>query len=103
MDLTTGEVADDYPEPAPAPVTGLDGKTYTRPQPTAAPRGPQRRALTDDARDAGQDLRKATERLARIAVDDRLPRHKEEVAAHLRHHLNQAQQVLADLSELINN
>lgn len=84
-------------EPLP-PVTGLDGKTYSRPE----PRKPQRRSLVDDARDAGQELRKATERLQRIASDDRLTRNRDEVAAHLRHHLEQALTVCQDLSNLIN-
>ena len=80
-------------EPKP-PVTGLDGKTYTRPAPRATPR----RALVDTARDAGQELRKAVERLERIAADDRFARNKEEVAAHLRHHLDRAIEVCQDLN-----
>jgi hypothetical protein len=88
--------------PAPRPaILGLDGKTYTRPEPT--PRATQRRALVDTARDAGQELRKATERLERIAADDRLTRNKEEVAAHLRHHLNRAIEVCQNLDNLLNN
>lgn len=86
------------------PVTGLDGKTYPRPEPRPAPTPPRatpRRALVDDARDAGQELRKVTERLQRLASDDRLMRNKDEVAAHLRHHLEQALQVCQDLSDLI--
>lgn len=85
--------------PARPAVTGLDGKTYTRPEPRKA----QRRSLVDDARDAGQELRKALDRVERIAADDRLARNKDEVAAHLRHHLDRAQEVCQDLSELINN
>lgn len=103
VDPDTGEVAGDYPEPPPSPVTGLDGKTYTRPQPTAAPRAPQRRALTDDARDAGIDLRKAIDRLERLAADDRLTRNRDEVAAHLRYHLDRALTVCQDLSNNIIN
>lgn len=67
----------------PRAVTGLDGKTYTRPEPQA----PRRRAITDQARDAGWDARKVAERLQRLREDDRLSRNKEEVAAHLRSHL----------------
>lgn len=102
VDTETGEVFES-PEP-PRPVTGLDGKTYTRPEPRPAltpPRATPRRALVDDARDAGQELRKVTERLQRLASDDRLTRNKDEVAAHLRHHLEQALQVCQDLSGLI--
>jgi transposase len=64
-------------------VTGLDGKTYHRPE----PKKPQRRALTDSARDAGWDIRKAVERLERIREDDRFSRNKEELAELLRGHL----------------
>lgn len=86
-------------EPAePAKVTGLDGKSYMKPAPNAEPRQPNRRALPDQARDAGQELRKATERLERLMADDRFGRNKQEVAAHLRHHLNHAIKVCQDLS-----
>lgn len=81
------------------PVTGIDGKQYTRPE----PKTPPRRALTDVARDLGQDLRRITDRFERFAGDDRLSRNKNEVAAHLRHHLAHALQVLADLEQEINS
>jgi hypothetical protein len=84
----------------PAPITGHDGKTYTRP---TTPRTPPRRALTDAARDAGQELRKATERLERLGADDRFTANKNEVAAHLRHHLDRAIEVCQDLNNRINN
>lgn len=88
------------PPPAPRPpVVGIDGKTYTRP----GSRKPPRRSLVDDARDAGQELRKAVERLERIAADDRLPRNTEEVAAHLRHHLDRAIQVCQHLDRTFNS
>ena len=118
IDTETGEVSDDYEdddEPSPGlvrlvqqnqpaepqrrAVVGIDGKNYTRPE----SRKPQRRSLVDDARDAGQELRKVTDRLARIAADDRLSRNRDEVAAHLRHHLDQALKVCRDLSESINH
>ena len=83
-----------------AKVTGLDGKNYSKP---AAPKAPNRRALPDQARDAGQELRKATERLERLMADDRFSRNKEEVAAHLRHHLDHALKVCQDLSVLISD
>lgn len=78
--------------PRPA-VTGLDGKTYQRPTPTA----PRRKSLTDTARDAGWELRKATERLTRITEDDRFPRNEEQVATLLRSHLSHAIEVCQDL------
>jgi hypothetical protein len=66
------------------------------------PRNPPRRSLVDSARDAGQELRKAIERLERIAADDRFARNKNEVAAHLRHHLAHAIKVCQDLDNQIN-
>lgn len=89
LDTDTGEVT--YPDPVTEvtethtvkTVTGLDGKTYT---PTP-PKKPNRRAITDTARDAGWEIRKAAERLERIREDDRYSRNREEVAAHLRSHL----------------
>ena len=116
VNTETGEVSDDYPtevlpagsgEAAASPTEGRGG-TPPAPRPSVTeparpePRKPQRRSLVDDARDAGQELRKATERLQRIASDDRLGRNKNEVAAHLRHHLEQALTVCQDLSNLIN-
>jgi len=67
-------------------ITGIDGKSYPKPE----PKKPQRRPLTDTARDAGWELNKAIEKVGRIITDDRYPRNKEEVAAHLRNHLLQA-------------
>lgn len=71
-------------------IVGTDGKTYTRREPaTAAVEAPKpkRRPITDQARDAGWDIRKATEKLQRLFEDDRLGRNKDEVATHLRSHL----------------
>lgn len=86
-DPFTGEVIDAVTEVTEThtvkTVTGLDGKTYSTPPPSK----PNRRALTDTARDAGWDIRKAAERLERIREDDRFSRNREEVAAHLRSHL----------------
>lgn len=67
----------------PSKITGLDGKHYTRPE----PKKPQRRALTEVARDAGWDARKAIEKIERVWEDDRFSRNKEEVAELMRGHL----------------
>lgn len=90
-------------EPAePAKVTGLDGKSYTKPAPKAeASRQPNRRALPDQARSAGWELRKAVERLERIAADDRFTANKEAMAPHLRSHLSHAVEVCQDLLDRI--
>lgn len=57
-------------------ITGMDGKTYTRPEPTK----PRRRPLTDTFHDTTHDLRKITERLVRLTEDDRFPHNAEKVA-----------------------
>lgn len=62
--------------PGPAKVTGLDGKQYTRPAPSA----PARRPLRDGFRDAALDLDKIIGRFERLITDDRYPRNRDEVA-----------------------
>lgn len=71
----------------------------TRPQPDSQAR---RRPITDQSRDAGWELRKAIERIERIAADDRFTRNKNEVAAHLRGHLINAVEVCQDLLDRLN-
>lgn len=87
-------------EDEPARVTGLDGKSYPKPAPTPQ-RQPNRRALPDQARSAGWELRKAVERLERIAADDRFTANKEAMAPHLRSHLSHAVEVCQDLLDRI--
>jgi hypothetical protein len=107
-------------------ITGLDGKTYTsshttapdtsqpidaeiiddqRPHPVPpAPRTSsttKRRPLTDQAKDAGWEIRRAAERIARIVSDDRLPTRHQQVSFALRHHLLfTAQTVTTALNQL---
>lgn len=78
--------------PAPTPTVGLDGKTYTRPEPPA----PRRASLVDDARNAGYQLRKTIERLDRIRNDDRFDGYRAEILADMRPHLDYARDVLND-------
>jgi hypothetical protein len=93
-------------------ITGLDGKSYTGSHTTAPDtsqpidaeivddQGPQpvppasvppattkRRPLTDQAKDAGWEIRRAAERIARIVSDDRLPTRHQQVSFALRTHL----------------
>ena len=103
------DVSGALPE-APA-VVGMDGKAYPRPEapaladdapdPTPA-RKTKRRPITDVARDAGLDLHKVSGQLERLMADDRFSGNKSEVAAHLRHHLAHATEVLQDLNSRIN-
>lgn len=115
VDTETGEVSDDYPAPeswagtgsggaavtpptagrveTPTPrpaVTGLDGKTYTRPE----PRAPKRRALTDQFFEAAYDMGKAVEKVARLTEDDRFTQNAEKVAAKHRNDLLRARDLL---------
>lgn len=96
IDLATGEVLGEEP-PAPTTITGLDGKTYTRPEP--APTKQRRRPLPDVALDAAQNLTSAVERMVRVFADDRYPQNREQVARDTRNHLNQALEALHRLAD----
>lgn len=65
-------------------------------------RAKPRKPLTDTARNAGWDLRKAVERIERIAADDRFGTNKEQVATHLRSHLTNAIEVCQTVLDRIN-
>lgn len=84
-------------EHAPA-VRGLDGKTYPRaqprPEPPPTPKKPRRKPITDQATTAGWELRKAVERVKRIADDDRFDRHIETLDGQLGRHLVYAVEIL---------
>lgn len=79
-------------------VTGLDGKEYKRPEPQA----PRRRPITDAANDLGWELRKRGEKLERLLQDDRFARNKEEMATHLRGHLEYVIRVCQDSLDHLN-
>lgn len=81
-------------------VTGIDGKTYKRPDPKpAAPKATPRRALPDQFFDAAYDLGKAVDRVVRLADDDRFPQNAEKVAAK---HRNDLLQAIDGLQSVIN-
>lgn len=61
-----------------------------------------RQPLPDAAQKAGWDLRKAVERVERIAADDRYPLYKQQVAAQLNGHLLYAIEACTRLAETIN-
>lgn len=92
-----------------APVTGLDGKTYTKPSvPTAQPvRQPspaqKRRPLIEGFADATYDLNKVTERLERLCADDRFPQNAEQVATKNRGDLLRAAEALAGVLDRLNH
>lgn len=65
-------------------VTGLDGKTYTRPAPSA-PRTAPRTPITDSFFNAAYDLNRRAETLHRLVTDDRFPQNAKKIA---QKHLN---------------
>ena len=79
--------------PVPAPEPSRPG-----PPPTT-----RRRPITDQARDAGWDLRKSVERISKLATDDRFEPNKSKVAPHLRGHLTNAIEVCQELLDRIDN
>jgi hypothetical protein len=108
-----------------AGIMGLDGKSYTSPRPSgpgpdepidaeivdeasapvapppSAPITAKRRPLSEQAKDAGWEIRRAAERIARIVGDDRLPMNRQQVSSALRNHLLfVAETVAAALGEL---
>ena len=116
VDTTTGEITEtagageaptragftEDTSPAPATVTGLDGKTYTRPAPSVSTT-PKRRPLTDAFLDATYDLTKAVERLARLVEDDRFPQNAEKAAQRNRGDLLRARDSLAGVIAVLNS
>jgi transposase-like protein len=73
--------------PAPTPILGADGKSYSprvpdRQDAVPVPPAPEkkRRPLTEAFRDVGYDLIKVAERIDRLTTDDRFHRNAEQVA-----------------------
>lgn len=89
-------------QPVTGTITGVDGKQYPRPEPKPEPQKPRRNPLPDQARTAGWEVRKSVERIERIMEDDRFTRNKEEVAAHLRGHLQYAIETLQTTLDQLN-
>lgn len=74
IDYDTGEVLDETPV-APT-VTGLDGKTYKRPEPPNQRRAPLPEAISSTV----YDVARKVERLERLVADDRLPQNRDKIA-----------------------
>jgi hypothetical protein len=66
--------------PEPAPVTGLDGKTYTRP---ATPAPARRNPLKDSFAPAVQELGRVARRIEKLSDDDRFSSNQESLHRHL--------------------
>lgn len=101
--------------PAPRTVHGRDGITRTfQPRPAPDPvtvdhdtgeitqTKPNRKPITDTARDIGLDLNALTDRIDRLMSDDRFDRNRDDIAARLRHHIATATATLNTLDSKIN-
>lgn len=95
IDPETGEV---HESPHFQVVTGLDGKTYRRPEPSVEPK-PKRRALPDQFFDAAYDLNRRVESVHRLVEDDRFPQNAEKIA---QKHLSDLLQSRDLLQQVIN-
>lgn len=93
-----GRVANATPES----VKGLDGKTYTRPEP-AEPIQPKRTPLPEQYFNAIYDLGKLIDRIERLTEDDRFGRNKKELQTKHRHDLARHQAKLAELIHKLSN
>lgn len=96
-----GEVIDSQPEVTERTftekvktVTGLDGKTYPKPEPAA----PRRKSLVDDAYKANTDLFLVIERIRALTADDRFTRNKADILAALQPSVDLAIEILTDLA-----
>lgn len=98
---------------SPAPVQGLDGKTYTRPEPTdeqwqgyadAAAQAKQKRPpLPEQFFNAIYDLTRNVERIKKLTEDDRYPSNKEKVALKHESDLLRAAETLSEVLRSMNN
>lgn len=96
-----GEVIDSQPEVTEhtftekvKTVTGLDGKSYPKPEPAA----PRRKSLVDDAYKANTDLFLVIERIRALTADDRFTRNKADILAALQPSADLAIEILTDLA-----
>lgn len=64
------------PAPRPAPITGLDGKQYTRPEPRSSDE--RRRPWPQSADEAAAKLDRLVTTIKNLSRDDRFPRYKNE-------------------------
>jgi hypothetical protein len=85
LDSRRGEATaapDRLPE-RPGTVTSLDGRRRPAMRPPKQPRKPRREPITNTARKAAHDLRKAIERVERVIADDRFPKNRDKVTSAL--------------------
>ena len=94
-DLSRENIAAHLPA-TPVPVTGLDGKTYTRTA-TDKPRSAPRRALTEQFFDAAYDLARAVERVHKLTSDDRWENNRAQIATKHEGNLRQAADLMDEV------
>lgn len=82
----------------PTPVQGMDGKTYTRPEPQPEPQAPKRAPLPEQFFNTIYDLTRNVDRLKKLTEDDRYPANKEKVALK---HESDLQRIAATLAEVL--
>lgn len=87
--------------PEPRPVTGLDGKTYTRPEPKETDK-PKPEATTSQFSGAIADLNRILDRLHRIANSPNFPQNKNQVATLHGSDLDRAISELQNLADALN-
>lgn len=87
---------------APAPVQGMDGKTYARSARTQ-PAQPRRTPLTDTFFNATVGIHTKAETLTRLVTDERFPRNREEVARRNRNDLLNTITALNAVVEALSN
>jgi hypothetical protein len=80
------------------PVTGQDGKTYQR-EPITAPR--ERQPLPRAFEQAERELTKITQRISRLAEDDRFEGHREQLARSIRSDLHRAAYAICGVLEMM--
>lgn len=90
----------------PPSVTGVNGKTYTRPDPQpepAAPQTPKRPPLPEQFFNTIYDLTRNLDRLKKLTEDDRYPANKEKVALKHESDLQRLAATLAEVLQTMNN
>lgn len=88
---------------SPDPVQGMDGKTYSRPEPQQEPSAPKRPPLPEQFFNAVYDLKRNIERVKRLTEDDRYPANKEKVALQHESDLLRAAETLSEVLRSMNN
>lgn len=85
-------------QPVTGTITGMDGKTYTRPEPKEQPK-PKAEAITSQFSSAIVDLNRVLDRFHRISTSDNFERNKSQIEAL---HGNDLARAISELQNLAN-